>query len=45
MQMPKWYEAVDLDDAEPGTEIGFKLDNTPLTTSSGWAIFDEDGKN
>lgn len=42
--MPKWYEAVDLDEEEPGTAIGFKLDNTPLTTGSGLAIFDEDGE-
>jgi hypothetical protein len=41
--MPKWYEAVDLDGAEAGTAIGFKLDHTPLASNSGLVIYDEDG--
>jgi len=42
--MPKWYTCVDLDEEEPGTAIGFSLDNTPLVSESGLTIFDENGK-
>jgi hypothetical protein len=41
--MPKWYPLVDLDGAESGTALGFKLDEQPLATASGLKIYNSAG--